>query len=228
LGLSKVALNSSDQKENLDHVKCNDYAKVSLPPGRSQSTMSPRNHHSAIIGSLVTGLGLLSLAGCCRMHEYAVPAQNHQMCDGLCPRPAASLLGPLGCCCPMPACTAREGGNANTGGEPVPHSKFHPVPTRPVFAPRQADWLADNPSGQPFAPCDPGCCPCTPSDTCPPCGRPVLPPTPVPPPSDWPPPRSSRPVPSARPGSLPPTRPRLESLPTPPAEAGRQNQPSVR
>jgi len=96
--------------------------------------------------ALLASLCALLLSGCCAPCGHSVPVAGHAGCHwaGL---PAASLLGPLGGCCSATGaglCAARGGGPDEP---PLPHSKFHPVPTQPVFAPSALlDWEASQPS----------------------------------------------------------------------------------
>ncbi|MCP4589232.1 MAG: hypothetical protein GY842_00670 [bacterium] len=116
------------------------------------------------------------------------------------------LFSPLRCI--RPCLRGRLGGGGvgggGGGGEPVPvaepyhHSRFHPIPTQPVFDPRDPPFLAMD--GQPVL-----------HESLEPVPGAPVPGAPVP---DEP--RPTKAVsPEARPSSAPPTR--LEVIPTPPA-----------
>ena len=109
--------------------------------------------HRLFKAALLVSLCALTMPGCYAPCGHTAPMAHHGACQpsGL---PAGSILGPLGGCCDIMPCGPSAGQAAAAHEPPAPHSKFHPVPTRPVFA-------ASAPGGwdpfQPSSSCD-GCC----------------------------------------------------------------------
>jgi hypothetical protein len=133
-----------------------DVAKESGPESVQPSTMLKLKPNGIMPGARILLLSvhilwLLMATGCCqlmipshRVHPYspagmAMPVQDEMIAgDSICP---PAMANPRGQNCCMPLCSAGEKPSPEEAEEPSnpmirpPHSKFHPVPTRPVFAP---------------------------------------------------------------------------------------------
>ena len=127
--------------------RCQTVGFGGLRHNRKTSMLKRRKHCPWTRLCEVSCACMLFVPGCCGLSRHSEPPApvpaGVQSTDG--PAAAdlqlASLVGPIG------GCNVGAPGAVVDAGVMVPHSKFHPVPTRPVFAPRLSGLAGQPPGG---------------------------------------------------------------------------------